>query len=138
MLEPNGLAKSQAGHSTTEAEKRKAVRLPCSHQSSYRELGTGKCESHLGRVVNISSAGIGVVAKRWVKPGTVFILTLRDENGRPFRPMVTRVMHTTARPDGLWLLGGAFIRKLSGAELRELLQADPSCFAEGNPDEPAG
>jgi hypothetical protein len=108
----------------TEAEQRLAPRFATPCQPAWRELGTNWGNSRLAKVYNISATGVGLLCTHWIKPGTVLILTLTNECQQPSRPMSVRVMHATQQPDGQWLVGGAFTRKLSDAELQRLLPKD--------------
>jgi hypothetical protein len=137
MAKPDVRHLTQGNGEASGLEKRNTPRLPCSLETSYRELVTGRVGSRLGKVQNISRGGIGLLCERWIKPGSVLILTLRDANQKPFRPMVMRVLHATATEDGRWLVGGTFVRKLSAAEFRGLLESDPSCQNDEEAGEPA-
>jgi len=70
---------------------------------------------------NISASGISLILDPWIEPETVVTVQLQHR-GRMFSCRVpVRVVYLVERPDGDWILGGAFDRKLEGEELRALL-----------------
>lgn len=103
-------------------ERRASVRYPCNLQPSWRELGSNRGFSRIGKVHDISAAGIGLVVERLIKPGTVLVVHLQTIDQRLTRPLPMRVMHATAQPEGTWLVGCEFVRKLSNEDLQSLLR----------------
>jgi hypothetical protein len=121
MFPADGSEERLPGEPAIEIEQRASPRFPCHHRPAWRVLGTTWGDSRTATVHNISATGIGLLCKTWIKPGTVLILTLQDRDQRSSRPMGVRVMHATEQADGLWLIGGAFTRRLSNRELEPLL-----------------
>jgi hypothetical protein len=71
---------------------------------------------------NVSDGGVGLIASRPFRPGTLLTVELPTRSGRVAKARLLRVRH--ARPQGSspwWLLGGAFMRKLTVEEMEELL-----------------
>jgi hypothetical protein len=101
----------------TEEDRRRAERYDCDLQPLVREWGSSTGESGMARVCNISRTGIALLTPARVRPGRVLVLKLTGAGGGFARPVLVRVIHSTRQPDGLWLSGGAFVRRLSEEEL---------------------
>ena len=75
------------------------------------------------QIDNISTTGLCLRTPQRVRPGSVLVLTLPDVARGPSRPLPVRIIHSTRQPEGHWLSGGAFVRRLSEPELEAILAA---------------
>jgi PilZ domain len=73
------------------------------------------------RVLDLSTSGIRLSLRRRFEPGTSVLLELA--NGRRVFSCVLalRVLHVAEQPNGAYILGGEFGRKLTQKELMDLL-----------------
>jgi hypothetical protein len=120
MSEPNASELAPANF-PLEEERRGAPRHSCDVPASWREWGTRGSSSWVARIHNISATGIGLTTTYRVKPGSVLVIHLQDKNHNLSRPLPVRVMHATQQADGTWLLGCAFVRRVSEEDLQSLL-----------------
>jgi hypothetical protein len=105
------------------SDRRASVRIPengqiwCEPKSAS---GTLKSDTAwLGRVRDISTAGIGLSISRRFEPGAELIIELSVKLHLP-----VRVIHATLEKKGRWIIGCAFASPLSEEVLREFLQED--------------
>jgi hypothetical protein len=124
MSKQNGPVETPAARIAAGLDRRGAERYPSDVQPSWRMLGGQTGESRVGKVHNISTTGISLMLKHWIKPGKVLVVRLQSREGNLSRPLPVRVMHATAQVDGDWLVGCMFVRTLSGEEL-QMLVSDP-------------
>lgn len=124
MSEPNSLQLTGDGPVQAELDRRGAERYPCDLQPSWRVLGRQSGESWSGLIHDISMTGISLRVRCWMKPGTVLIVRLHGSSEKLSRPMPMRIMHSTAQPDGEWLVGGMFVRPLTDEDLRHVLHGN--------------
>jgi hypothetical protein len=103
------------------AERRGAERFPCDLQPFWAEWGSGGGESAAARVHNISTTGISLDTPVRIRPGSVLVIKLLSKERGLSRPLLVRVIHSTQKPDGRWLSGGAFVRRLSDKDLQTIL-----------------
>lgn len=75
---------------------------------------------HPTRAYDLSAAGVGVVLPHRVEAGTVMQVELPDQRRQVLHLKRLRVIHATPRPDGTWLVGGAFGQPLSSDELGDV------------------
>jgi hypothetical protein len=101
-----------------ESERRVAPRLPSTLRVSCYPAGSGVGDRRQARVRNISRTGMGLVVDRRWDPGTTLILDLPV--GEAPRPSRARVVHATAQPGGLFLIGCVLETPLSEEEIQEL------------------
>jgi hypothetical protein len=76
----------------------------------------------LGRVRDISAGGIALLLNHRFEPGTALIVELSAKSKVASRPRPVRVVHVTPEKNGRWIIGCAFVSKLSADELQGLLQ----------------
>ena len=107
-----------------ETERRAWVRFPKDQEVWCQPTSaTGKAEidtAWLGRVRDVSTAGIGLSMTRRFEPGTALIVEL-SERPKVLRHLLVHVIHATPEPNGRWILGCAFDCALSQQELQTFL-----------------
>jgi hypothetical protein len=104
-----------------EAEERRAAqRFTCNLQTTGHTLGPRGGNTWVATITNISSTGIGLIHRCRVKPGTVLVIKLQSNSQKLSRPLPVRVMHATPQENEEWLLGCAFVRKISEEDLQTL------------------
>jgi hypothetical protein len=112
----------ESGVAATDREdRRRAERYPCGLQPFWRVEGQEQVESPPARVENISTTGIGLRVKEQIKAGTVLVIKLQSADHRLSRPLPARVMHATQQPEGDWLVGCQFVRRLGEEDMQALL-----------------
>jgi hypothetical protein len=103
-------------------ERRGAPRYPCDLEPFWMHWGSTGAESAAARVSNISATGVCLETPGRIRLGSVLVLQLLRPAQGMSRPLVVRIIHSTAQPTGRWLSGGAFVRRLSDRDLQALLQ----------------
>jgi hypothetical protein len=103
------------------AERRRAVRHPCSFRTSCQPISLMEAIGVPVHVRDISTGGIGLVSRSPVTPGTFFAIELQNTNGGPSLRLRARIIHSTRQDERSWLLGCIFTRELSQDELSTLL-----------------
>ena len=103
------------------SDRRIAQRFPVKVQATGHILGPRGGNTWVATITNISATGIGLLHRCRVKPGTVLVIKLQGNNQRVSRPLPVRVMHATPQDNDEWLLGCAFVRKISEEELQTLI-----------------
>jgi hypothetical protein len=109
------------GPSALAADRRGAERYSCALQPFWHIAGEEGADSLPAGVRNVSATGIGLLLDEPLKAGTVLVLSLQGSSRRLSRPLPVRVMHATAQPEGGWLVGCQFVRRLSGQDMAALL-----------------
>jgi hypothetical protein len=125
MPEQKNAKVAEIDSTSSAPDRRGAERFPCDLQPSWRILGRQTGESWGAQVNDISATGISLRVRCWIKPGTVIVVRLHGGGDRFSRPLPMRVMHSTQRGDGEWLVGGIFVRPLNDDELRQLIETRP-------------
>ena len=76
----------------------------------------------LGKVQNVSPAGIGLSMSRRFEPGAELIVEVSTNADETFS-LPVRVVHATADKKGGWIIGCRFIFQLTEKKLRTLLRS---------------
>lgn len=106
------------------AERRKSVRYDCTLNTSRFMTAIVEGDLHPARVRNISTGGISLIVSRKFEAGTQLFVQLFSSSHRMARVLEVKVIYTVEHPSGDWILGGAFVEKLNGDELKLLLVLD--------------
>jgi PilZ domain len=109
---------------TWKTERRACVRFPKNEvmwcdpvrPSTKHELDT----AWMGRVRDISSAGIGLSLKKRFETGTLLTVEL-SESPNLSRQFLVRAVHATPDKKGQWIIGCQFDRPLSPEEMQVFL-----------------
>jgi hypothetical protein len=103
-------------------ERRASVRFPENEEiwcQAKSASGRAKLDAAwLGKVRDISTAGIGLSMSRRFEPGTALIVELRP---RMLRHLLVHVVHATPDAGGRWIIGCTFEYPLSQQELQTFL-----------------
>ena len=118
---------SQAEHlkQWLRAERRAWIRLP-SDQEICCQLVTNLAPEEaktgwLGRVRDVSPGGIALILNRRFQPGTMLMVDL-SANAEEGRGLQVRVVYSTPELKGRWIIGCAFGRVLTQAELQTFIR----------------
>jgi PilZ domain len=107
-----------------ETERRAWVRFAASQEVYCQAIAAPTAEmagtAWLGRLRNVSSAGLALRLSRHFEPGSLLMLEL-EARGR-VRSFPIRVVHATQEAHRHWIIGCEFITPLSEAELRALVE----------------
>ena len=109
------------------AERRTRVRYMAALEASCRRTGEVGGQSWPGRVVNISSGGIGLLLSRRFQGETLLDVELQGSAGAALLVLRVRVIHCTLFKEGStssWLLGCSFAKDLADEQLWPLLDTD--------------
>jgi hypothetical protein len=104
----------------TIADRRRAVRRQPSGDAIGRRSGIHNDELACGRVVDVSTTGVGMLLDVQVEPGTLALAELARADGALVR-RVLRVVRLMRLETGRYGLGAQFVRPLDAAELRVLV-----------------
>lgn len=85
-------------------------------QAWYRQPGA-EIETQPVQIVNLSPAGIALVVPRPIEAGVSLQLELQGMQDAPPLMKQAHVIHVTARPEGDWLVGCAFVGELGEEEM---------------------
>jgi hypothetical protein len=67
---------------------------------------------------NVSEKGIGLIANRPFRPGTLVTVELPDRRGNMGHPRLLKIMHARAQPGNQWwVVGGTFLSRLTLDEI---------------------
>ena len=113
------VSQAEDGESTTNGERRRAVRFECKRKNSWRLFATTTCSSGEGTINDISVSGVSLSVDSALRPGMFLDLSLSSPDGEATsKPMLVRVRRVTPQADGGWLVGCNFVKKLTKEELR--------------------
>jgi hypothetical protein len=73
------------------------------------------------QIQDISRGGVSLLGNHPFDPGTVLKIDLPLTDHVIPSTLLAKVVHASAKPNGVWALGCAFIKELSEEELRPLL-----------------
>jgi PilZ domain len=105
-------------------ERRTFVRMASNLDATCRLMQADRDVGWLGKVRDISRAGIGLLSTHRFWPGTHLTVDLRDRSDTVLRTVQVHVIHSTSVDvDGTayWLLGCAFHTTLAEEDLLALL-----------------
>lgn len=103
------------------AERRDTVRYTINLDTSCRLLAMVQGESNPIRVRNISAGGISLVLPRELPPDTLLEIELLNRPQMFLCKLQVNITYRVEHPSGDWIMGGAFLRRLTDEELRMLL-----------------
>jgi PilZ domain len=75
----------------------------------------------MGRVLNISAKGVGLLVSHPFDPDAVLVLEPTNPSATPAASLQARVVRVEARGPGGWSIGCEFTAALTDADLRTLL-----------------
>jgi hypothetical protein len=101
-------------------ERRASVRYQSGAKGSCQTLSTGRESSWEAVVRNISTDGIGLLLGRRFEPGVLLAIDVADKNDGQTRLLLARVIHSTSRPEGGWLIGCCLLNTLTDDEVQAL------------------
>lgn len=101
-------------------DKRRWVRFPCNAKAYYHVIADADPSERVGRIINISPSGIGLLVNHSVTAGTLLGMRLLDKNGQHAFLLLACVLHVAPQAEGESALGCVFIRELSTDEFQEL------------------
>ncbi len=105
-----------------EADRRAAVRHPCSLDKACRLIATVDGDRYPAMILNLSTGGIGLLIGRHYDPGSVLAVGLFNTEQSFSCTLLLRVMYAVAQESGTWMIGGAFLAvQLSEQDLETLL-----------------
>jgi hypothetical protein len=70
-----------------------------------------------GQIYDLSAMGIGILTNRYLAVGSIVEIRIPASGGRHRGVVSGEIRNMTARNDGLWVLGCALLRPLTGAEV---------------------
>jgi c-di-GMP-binding flagellar brake protein YcgR len=113
---------TQAREQKAELDRRRGERIRCNHKARWRISGTRSAGSGKATLHDISRDGISLVVHSLPKCGTILDVSVeRGPDQSYFLPQPVRVRHVKAQPNGTWLLGCRFTKRLGKEEFESLL-----------------
>jgi serine/threonine-protein kinase len=103
-----------------EQERRASLRFPCSLRTSGRLLGESAHAVWEARIQNVSQTGIALISEHTFKRGTILAIRLDDGPSEIGESAYARVVRTTSRKEGGWLIGCTLARRLSESQVKAL------------------
>jgi hypothetical protein len=100
------------------SERRASIRYLCKPEVLH---ATVDGDPWMARVRNISTGGISLIISRSFEPGSVIDVHLMNTRRKTSRQLDVKVVYAVEYPDGEWILGGEFVHRLSGDDLKALL-----------------
>jgi hypothetical protein len=98
-------------------EERRASERQTSARAARCQSVRGAADSSRTRIRDVSAFGIGLVLPHDVEPGAVLTVEVDPPDTQAGRPILARVVHTTALNSNEWLVGCAFISELDDVTL---------------------
>ncbi len=77
------------------------------------------------QIQDISRGGVNLLGNHPFDPGTVLKIELPLTDGVVPATILARVVHASAKPNGVWALGCAFVKEIREEELQALLKKSP-------------
>ncbi len=102
-------------------ERRRNVRYPSGRGAASCLVTDEHGDLWPAEVRNVSAGGLSIVLFRPVQQGAILHVELANKVLRFCRRIQMRVLHSHNHPDGGYILGGSFNRKLSASELQALV-----------------
>lgn len=105
---------------TTPPDSRNWERFACNVKASYHAILDPASTSWPAKVLNISARGVGLLASREVRPGTLLSAELHGATRPVVLHILACVVHVTAQAADEWVLGCDFIHELNEQDLEAL------------------
>src|SRR5438093_1288272 len=122
MTLPQSLALAPDRSGLTALDRREALRLAI-HRDTAAHLIAAVGETFWpARVIDLSARGVRLLLRRRFEPGKLVLVELANGRRVFSCALVMRVAHLTLQPDGAYILGAEFSRKLSQTELMALME----------------
>lgn len=74
------------------------------------------------QIQDISRGGVSLLGNHPFDPGTILKIDLPSTDQVIPATLLAKVVHASAKPNGVWALGCAFIKELQEEELQSILQ----------------
>jgi hypothetical protein len=103
------------------AERRRAQRHVCNLETSCRLVASVAGNAQIVRVRNISASGISLVLNGPVEPETILYIELLNRPTSFLCLIRLRVVYSVEHPNGVFIVGGAFLQALTAEQLTGLL-----------------
>lgn len=101
--------------------RRTNPRFECRHITFYRLVNRRSREAELATINDISVAGIGLLIREQIDPGTILSIELQSTVRQVRHQFLARVTHALGQGDGYILIGCEFATRLTESELEAFL-----------------
>jgi hypothetical protein len=101
--------------------RRVSVRHLCRPRTAGRVAATRALVARSTPIHNLSAGGVALRLRRPLRRGSRLLIQLSHDGVGLAYDLSARVTHCTRQADGKWLVGCAFARELTPAELATLL-----------------
>jgi hypothetical protein len=122
---PQAAAAQETGESAC-IERRSAMRYECNLEITCRAIDSGQEGPWTGRILDLSSVGLGLLLPMPLDRGTILLLDLPVLAAGAVESLIACVMHTRPHEDGGIFTGCVFAEPLSEAEVAVLLERSHS------------
>lgn len=107
--------------SSRPVQRRATVRYRCPPATHGRVFIADSYKSAGAWIMDLSVAGVGLLMDRCLEPGTRVLIEIGKSKQVAAFEFGALVAHCTRQPDGAWLVGCAFVARLSDDDLEALL-----------------
>jgi hypothetical protein len=106
--------------SSLTGDRRAQVRRPCALMVTFRPTESPDSAEVIGKAIDISPVGVGLLVRQPVEVGTLLNLELLGEGGQSPLKIRAGVVRTAGPVAGKWTVGCHFVRELTAGELQAL------------------
>jgi serine/threonine-protein kinase len=107
------------GSDRAKTERRGTARFPSARRAGWRLLGDQLPTEEVD-IRDVSSSGVGLVHDREFSRGALVALRVGADSEGSATAIYARVARSIQQPDGSWLVGCKFVRKLEPAEIEHI------------------
>lgn len=105
-------------------DQRSWVRFPCPFQATFQVVRGTETVNQSAQVVDIAPTGIGLQVLEPLEVGTLISIEMCGREPAQPLTVLASVVRSREQPGDEWMLGCTFIRELTEAELRTLIQTN--------------
>src|SRR5262249_8351263 len=105
-----------------ELDRRRKERFRCNRQARWRICGTRSAGSWRASIHDISCIGISLAVDTFLEAGMILEVRIeRSEQETCLLPQPVRVRHVRSLPNGRWVIGCRFVKRLTDEELQSII-----------------
>jgi hypothetical protein len=121
MTFPQSLSPPLDFPGSTTLDRREALRFAIQRETASHLIAAVGETFWPARVIDLSARGLRLLLRRRFEPGKLVLVELANGRRVFSCALVVRVTHVTPQPEGAYLMGAEFSRKLSQPELMALM-----------------
>ncbi len=121
MSIPTSSAQENVAKPSPGQDRRAAVRFPANLDGACECIPGPRGESWIATIQDVSASGMCLVLERRFELNTLLMVDLPSGKQCLVRSLLARVKNVRRADDGSWILGCAFAKPLTQAEVQDLL-----------------